>query len=69
MKKRIKRNPNRWIFTKERLPEVSKWYLVMWEDGYVSTDMFDKVRNRFIAGKVVAWMEVPTPPIKGRFTY
>lgn len=67
--KKIKRNPNRWIFVKERLPKEYKWYLVLYANGYIDTDLFSRVDNRFLSKKVVAWMEVPTPPIKGRFTY
>ena len=45
--KKIRRNPNRWIFTKERLPKESKWYLVVDADGYITTDLFSKVTNNF----------------------
>lgn len=67
--KRIKRNPNRWIFTKERLPKERKWYLALQADGYVTTDLFSKIENNFMNPRTVAWMEIPTPPIKGEWTY
>lgn len=67
MKKRIKRNSNRWILTKERLPKVCKWYLVLSIDGYVTTDLF--IENNFMGEGVVAWMEIPKPPVKGEFEY
>ena len=67
--KKIRRNPNRWIFTKERLPEEGKWYLALQADGYITTDLFSKIENSFMNVNTVAWMEIPTPPIKGRLTY
>lgn len=67
--KKIKRNPNRWIFIKERLPKESKWYLVVDADGYITTDLFSKVKNNFSIKTRVAWMEIPNPPIKGELTY
>lgn len=63
--KKIKRNPNRWFFIKERLPKESKWYLVVDADGFITTDLFSKVTNEFSIKTRVAWMEIPTPPVKG----
>lgn len=67
--KKIKRNPNRWIFTKERLPKESKWYLVIDSDGYITADLFSKVTNDFSIKNRVAWIEIPTPPVKGALRF
>ena len=67
--KKIKRNPNRWIFTKERLPKESKWYLVIDSDGYITADLFSKVTNDFSIKNRVAWIEIPAPPVKGALRF
>ncbi len=67
--KKIKRNPNRWIFTKEKLPKESKWYLVQNERGYITTDYFSSHDKTFLLEDIVAWIEVPTPLLKGAIKY
>ena len=70
MKKRIKKKRvNGWVFVKEGLPKETKFYLVQWENGYITTDLFSVIENAFGDKKAVAWREMPAPPIKGVLMY
>lgn len=72
--KKIKRDTKRrkkckWTLVSDRLPKEAKWYLVQWKSGYITTDFFKPYDNTFGDEDVVAWMEIPTPLVKGVLMY
>ena len=51
-----------WIPVSERLPEENtKVYLVCFDDGYISSIMYDRGKWLIGGNNIIAWMPLPEP--------
>ena len=62
----LSENKGEWIPVSERLPEENtKVYLVCFDDGYISSIMYDRGKWLIGGNNIIAWMPLPEPYKKG----